>query len=303
MAKHRNGPTDTITVAFQGHYSPVRRHGHLTNRRPGAARPLRRLYRRNVRRADGASAGGASVSTTDAEGGARPPLTTRPAGGAREGRRARLRAGARDVAPALAVYAAIRLVGLLALAIYARNHDYAAFARLDTYDAPRLLRLAARGYDPLIPGYLHGRPTTSNIAFFPLYPLVVRAVAALPLVSVLAAGYLVTAVSGLVAAAGLDRFGRRLVPAANGGTRAATDAAAPRTARVGGSSSSRCGRRGRTASSSPCPTRRRCTSRSPSGSTLARRRALADGGGAVPVRGRHTLARRQQTPTEPSKRT
>ncbi len=174
------------------------------------------------------------MSTTDAEGGARPPLTTRPAGGAREGRRARLRAGARDVAPALAVYAAIRLVGLLALAIYARNHDYAAFARLDTYDAPRLLRLAARGYDPLIPGYLHGRPTTSNIAFFPLYPLVVRAVAALPLVSVLAAGYLVTAVSGLVAAAGLDRFGRRLVPAANGGTRAATDAAAPRTARVGG---------------------------------------------------------------------
>ena len=27
VAKHRNGPTDTITVAFQGHYSPLRRHG------------------------------------------------------------------------------------------------------------------------------------------------------------------------------------------------------------------------------------------------------------------------------------
>jgi hypothetical protein len=102
--------------------------------------------------------------------------------------------------------------------IYARSHGYAAFGRLDTYDAPRLLRLADRGYDPLIPGYLRGKPTTSNIAFFPLYPLVVRVVAALPLISTLAAGYLVTAVSGLVAAVGLDRFGRRLVGRADGAT-------------------------------------------------------------------------------------
>ena len=30
VAKHRNGPTATVTVAFQGHYSPLRGHGHLT---------------------------------------------------------------------------------------------------------------------------------------------------------------------------------------------------------------------------------------------------------------------------------
>ena len=27
VAKHRNGPTDTIVVAFQGHYQPLHQHG------------------------------------------------------------------------------------------------------------------------------------------------------------------------------------------------------------------------------------------------------------------------------------
>ena len=32
VAKHRNGATRDITVAFQGHYSRFRRHGSLTPR-------------------------------------------------------------------------------------------------------------------------------------------------------------------------------------------------------------------------------------------------------------------------------
>ena len=34
VAKHRNGPTRDITVAFQGHYSPLRRHGALSRPAP-----------------------------------------------------------------------------------------------------------------------------------------------------------------------------------------------------------------------------------------------------------------------------
>lgn len=163
------------------------------------------------------------MSTTDVEstGG-----TTEPSAGDGD-RRGRLGELARDAAPALAVYVVIRLVGLVALALLARSHGYSAFGRLDTYDAPRLLRLADRGYDPLIPGYLRGKPTTSNIAFFPLYPLLVRVVSAVPGISTLLAGYLVTAVGGLVAAAGLDRFGRRLL---GGGAANGIDSRAARTA-------------------------------------------------------------------------
>ncbi len=41
VAKHRNGPTRDIVVAFQGHYSPLRRHGaRLAVRRPSQGRAL-----------------------------------------------------------------------------------------------------------------------------------------------------------------------------------------------------------------------------------------------------------------------
>jgi hypothetical protein len=123
----------------------------------------------------------------------------------------RVRRFARDVGPALAVYAAIRLVGLVALALMAHAHGHGAFERLGLYDAKWLLGLADHGYDPLVIGAVNGKPALTNNAFFPLYPAVVKVVAALPGVSLLAAGLLVTAVSGLVAAAGLDRIGRRLV--------------------------------------------------------------------------------------------
>jgi hypothetical protein len=118
---------------------------------------------------------------------------------------------ARDVWPALAVYAAIRLVGLVALTLMAGQHGYAVVDRLGLYDARWLLGLADHGYDPLVVDPVDGRPALTNNAFFPLYPAVVKVVAALPGVSLLAAGLFVTAVSSLAAAAGLDRFGRRLV--------------------------------------------------------------------------------------------
>ncbi|HVN10581.1 MAG TPA: hypothetical protein VMT69_00685 [Kineosporiaceae bacterium] len=126
-------------------------------------------------------------------------------------RAACLRAALRDALPAVAVFVGIRVLGLLALVLLARARGIDGLARLDTYDAPRLLEIAAHGYDPLGPFDAAGRELESNIAFFPLYPLAVRLVAAVPGVAVTAAGFAVTAIAGVAAAVGLDRFGRRVV--------------------------------------------------------------------------------------------
>jgi hypothetical protein len=113
-----------------------------------------------------------------------------------------------DVLPAVAVYAAIRLIGIAALLVLAGRLDLDGLSRLNTFDGPHLLMLAANGYDPLVPPSRDGRPVASSIAFFPLYPGLVRLLAATPGVGLAAAGFTVTAVGGLVAAAGIDRFGR-----------------------------------------------------------------------------------------------
>jgi hypothetical protein len=113
-------------------------------------------------------------------------------------------------APALLVYAVVRLAGLIALAILGGNQGFDTWSYLHRYDGAWLLGIARHGYDPLVPVAVEGRSRLSNIAFFPLYPGVVRAVSAVSGVTLVTAGLVVTAVSGLAAAAGLDRFGRRL---------------------------------------------------------------------------------------------
>ncbi|HYJ75508.1 MAG TPA: hypothetical protein VEV65_07905 [Kineosporiaceae bacterium] len=123
----------------------------------------------------------------------------------------------REALPPIAVYAAIRLLGLVALVVVADHLGVNGISRLDTYDAPRLLGLAESGYDPLVPLPTPENPGgVSNIAFFPLYPGLVRLLTVVPGLGLLAAGYVVTALAGAAAAVGLDRFGR-LVP---GGRRA-----------------------------------------------------------------------------------
>ena len=122
-----------------------------------------------------------------------------------------------DALPAVAVYAGVRLVGLLALLIVADHLGIDAGARLHRFDADWLLRLAQDGYDPLVPLRTASDPDAlSNVAFFPLYPGLVRLVATVTGLSALAAGFTVTALAGVAAAVGVDRFGR-LVP---GGRRA-----------------------------------------------------------------------------------
>ncbi|HYY09379.1 MAG TPA: hypothetical protein VE781_00495 [Kineosporiaceae bacterium] len=116
----------------------------------------------------------------------------------------------RSILPALAVYAAVRVVGLIVLALLARHQRVSLWTYLMRADGGWLLGIVRRGYDPLGPIVEPGRPPMSNIAFFPLYPGLVKVVGALPGVNLTAAALFVTAVSGLAAAAGLARFGERL---------------------------------------------------------------------------------------------
>ncbi|SCL23877.1 Mannosyltransferase (PIG-V) [Micromonospora rhizosphaerae] len=93
------------------------------------------------------------------------PDATRPHHPA--GRLGRLRSAARHALPALAGYLAVRLIGLLTLHLWAHNVGKGTGALLAKSDGAWYLGIAQHGYD----GY---ERVQSNMAFFPLYPGLVR---------------------------------------------------------------------------------------------------------------------------------
>ncbi|MEU9574136.1 glycosyltransferase family 39 protein [Streptomyces massasporeus] len=131
-----------------------------------------------------------------------------------ETRAAPSRAGAlRRAAPALAGYAAVRALGLLALFLWSEARDKSAYTLLTArWDALWYTRVAELGY-----GYevrLANGDVHSNLAFFPLLPWLERLVAAVAPLSYADGGFLVSLVSSLAAAWGIfavaDRvYGRR----------------------------------------------------------------------------------------------
>ncbi|MFJ8053440.1 mannosyltransferase family protein [Streptomyces luteogriseus] len=120
-----------------------------------------------------------------------------------ETRAAPSRAGAlRRAAPALAGYAAVRALGLLALFLWSAARDKSAYTLLTArWDALWYVRVAELGY-----GYevrLANGDVHSNLAFFPLLPWLERLVAAVSPVSYADGGFLVSLVSSLAAAWGI----------------------------------------------------------------------------------------------------
>ena len=110
---------------------------------------------------------------------------------------------------ALGLFAAARLLGVAALALTAwatDGHWPALLGR--SWDSQWYLGIAAHGYGRALhfqPGVVH-----SDLAFFPLYPALVRAVTALSPLSGGAAGLLVSWLAAAVAACGLYALGARL---------------------------------------------------------------------------------------------
>ncbi|MFJ3619187.1 mannosyltransferase family protein [Streptomyces iakyrus] len=120
-----------------------------------------------------------------------------------ETRAAPPRAGAlRRAAPALAGYAAVRALGLLALFLWSAARDKSAYTLLTArWDALWYVRVAELGY-----GYevrLANGDVHSNLAFFPLLPWLERLVAAVSPLSYADGGFLVSLVASLAAAWGV----------------------------------------------------------------------------------------------------
>ncbi|MCD0483872.1 hypothetical protein LO771_16075 [Streptacidiphilus sp. ASG 303] len=127
----------------------------------------------------------------------------------------RLRAAVRDAAPALLGFAAVRAVGVGVLLAWGHRRGRPAVGRLSTlWDAKWYADIAAHGYDRAIPAPdAHGHAYT-NLAFFPLYPWLIRVVRALTPLATAHAALLVAWAASLAAAWGIfavtaGRHGRR----------------------------------------------------------------------------------------------
>ncbi|GAA5217322.1 glycosyltransferase family 39 protein [Streptomyces thinghirensis] len=124
------------------------------------------------------------------------------------------RAGAlRRAAPALLGYAAVRALGLLALALWSAARDKSAYTLLTArWDSLWYTRVADLGY-----GYevrLPNGDVHSNLAFFPLLPWLERFGAAISPLSYADAGFVVSLLASLAAAWGIfavaeHLYGRR----------------------------------------------------------------------------------------------
>jgi len=101
-------------------------------------------------------------------------------------------------APVL-LYLASRLVTFTAMAIAAVvSEEYTFRDTLSRWDSPFYLQAATTGYPSSVPE-VGGRATLSNIAFFPLFPALIRGVSRTTGLSPLRSGLLVATVAGLVA--------------------------------------------------------------------------------------------------------
>jgi hypothetical protein len=107
----------------------------------------------------------------------------------------------RALSTALALFVAVRLLGLVALVVGAALDGRSAHARLVRWDAQWYASIAAHGYgfERVAPG---GR-TLTDLAFFPLFPFLERLVASLSGMRYVDAGLFVAAVASVVAAWGI----------------------------------------------------------------------------------------------------
>ncbi|MGW0555202.1 hypothetical protein ACWDZ6_13490 [Streptomyces sp. NPDC002926] len=134
----------------------------------------------------------------------RPPA---PGGGAATGVRDRLRRALRRAAPALLGYLAVRLCGLLVLARWAHLGHHGVWPTLATsWDSGWYLGIADHGYADT----LGTRFNTNNLAFFPLYPVLIKAVAGVTPGSRATVALVLAVMFSFVAAWGVFAVGDRL---------------------------------------------------------------------------------------------
>lgn len=118
----------------------------------------------------------------------------------------------RLLAPAV-LYLAIREVGLLVVQWMAGRNRISVTGALTAWDGQWYLSISASGYDKVpfsLVDAFGRRSEETPLAFFPGYPMLVRAAGELPGVSLVAAAFAVNVIGGLVCAYGLVRLGERI---------------------------------------------------------------------------------------------
>ncbi|WP_439959619.1 hypothetical protein [Streptomyces luteocolor] len=140
----------------------------------------------------------------------RVPASRSPLGVARPraGRADRAARALRHASPALLAYAAVRALGLLVFAVWAhREHRGVRHLLMESWDCDWYLKIAEHGYAHT----LGAQFDANNLAFFPLFPALIRAgdtlVPALPRG---AAGLVIALVASFAAAWGIFAVGDRL---------------------------------------------------------------------------------------------
>ncbi|MFF9912057.1 hypothetical protein [Streptomyces sp. NPDC013457] len=135
------------------------------------------------------------------------PASRKPPAQPGEGLPDRVRGSLRHAAPALLGYLAVRLLGLLVLGRWAHMRGHGIWPALATsWDSRWYLGIADHGYAPG-PGEPPGDRTT---AFFPLYPALIRAVAAVVPGSRASVGLVLAVLCSVAAAWGIFAVGDRL---------------------------------------------------------------------------------------------
>ncbi|GHG66918.1 glycosyltransferase family 39 protein [Streptomyces griseocarneus] len=115
----------------------------------------------------------------------------------------------RRAAPALLLYAAVRVLGIVALALWGLADGKSAHRLLSArWDSLWYARIAEDGYGYTL--HLAGGKVHSDLAFFPLLPWLERALSALVPLSANDAGLVVAGVASLFAAWGIFAVGERL---------------------------------------------------------------------------------------------
>jgi hypothetical protein len=149
----------------------------------------------------------ASAPPHGAPGGSAPgvPAARRAPGAA--GVTAAVRAQLRHAAPALLAFAAVRLTGLITLALWAHRRHHGVWPILAAqWDAEWYLGIADHGYAH----HLGTAFDANNLAFFPLYPVLVKAVAALTPGSRATTGLAIAVGGSFLAAWGVHAVGSHL---------------------------------------------------------------------------------------------
>ncbi|MEU6057453.1 hypothetical protein [Streptomyces sp. NPDC047097] len=136
------------------------------------------------------------------------PASRRPPGPGGERRRGRAVGVALGyAAPALLGYLAVRLFGLLVLARWARLKGHGVWPALATsWDSRWYLDIAAHGYTDRLGVAMDA----NNLAFFPLYPALIRGLGAVAPGSAASVGLVLAGCCSLVAAWGAFAVGDRL---------------------------------------------------------------------------------------------